>query len=128
VFSAYRLGKGMVYCLNYPIEYQAAVRPAVTDGEKAQPIEKFYLAMGLRSDIRAADISLPTIGLTEHIVSENERLLVAINYEPHAQTGTLSLKDGWHVADIHAINNAAVLSGCDITIPNNTGAVIRISK
>ena len=128
VFSAYKLGKGIVYCLNYPIEYQAAVRPAVTDGENAQPFEKFYRAMGLRSENRAADISLATMGLTEHIVSENERLLVIINYEPYAQTGTIALKDGWRIESVHSIDSAASINGCDITIPNNNGAAIRIVR
>jgi len=128
VFSCFALGKGRVYCLNYPIEYQAAARPAVTDGENAQPIERFYKAMGLRSGNRAADISLSTMGLTEHIVSENERILVVINYEPFAQTAQLTLADGWRAASVESIENAASLSGDRLSIPHNTGAVIRITR
>lgn len=128
VFSRFSLGKGTVYCLNYPIEYQMGVRPAVTDGENAQPLEKLYRAMGLRSDGRVADISLPTIGLTEHVISESERMLVVINYEPYAQTGRITLGDGWRITGIDSIENAASLDGSDITIAKNTGATVHITR
>ena len=126
VFSEYKLGKGKVYCLYYPIEYIAATEPGVTDGEHNQPFEKIYSAMKLRSECRCADVDVPTIGLTEHVVSENERLLVAVNYEPDDCECMLSLADGWRVADVSGIGDRVCYDGNKLRIPNNTGAVIRI--
>jgi hypothetical protein len=126
VFSEYTLGKGKVYCLYYPIEYIAATEPGVTDGECNQPFEKIYRAMQLRSCMRCAEIDVPTVGLTEHIVSENERILVAVNYEPDDGECMLSLAEGWKIADISSIDDKACIECNKLRIPKNTGAVIRI--
>jgi len=128
VFSRCSLGKGTVYCLYYPIEHIAATMPHVTDGVNARGFERIYRKLGIRSEDRCADIDLPTVGLTEHIAGENERLLVAVNYEPEACRARLSLKDGWHATDIRSIDGKASLREGMLTIPNNNGAVIRIAR
>jgi len=128
VFSEYELGKGKVYCLYYPIEYIAATEPAVTDGENTLPLEEIYRALNIRNAERCADIDLPTVGLTEHVVSETEHLLIAINYEPEECAAQLKLADGWMVEEIKSIDGAARLSEGVLTIPANTGALIRIVR
>lgn len=128
VFSVHQLGEGRVYCLHYPIETTLAVCPAAADGPAAQPLERFYQEMGLRSAAHAADIDLPTVGLTEHVLSANERLLVVVNYEPFEQTACLSLKDGWIATECRSIDHSAQLEGARLTLARNTGAVIRITR
>ncbi len=128
VFSKYKLGKGTVYCLYYPIEYIAATQPQVTDGKHAQPFEEIYRKLDVRSSERIADADTPTVGMTEHIVDENERLLVAVNYMPEENSAHIVLKDGWQVREVKSIGDAASYNDGMLTLPNNTGAVLRITR
>lgn len=128
VFSEHKLGKGKVYCLYYPIEYIAATQPMITDGENAIPFEKIYRRMDIRNAERCADTDVPTMGLTEHIVSETERIIAVVNYEPAERTADISLKEGWSIAGISSVEDRAVLCGNNITVPGNNGALVRIKR
>ena len=128
VFSEHKLGNGKVYCLYYPIEYIAATQPMVTDGENAIPFEKIYRRMDIRNAERCADTDVPTMGLTEHIVSETERIIAVVNYEPAERTADISLKEGWSIAGISSVEDRAVLCGNNISVPGNNGALVRIKR
>ena len=127
VFSEYELGKGKVYCLNYPIERMAATLPGITDGENALPLEKFYQEMALRADERIADVDLPTVGITEHGEGERERTLVLVNYMPYAQSAQLSLKEGWRIKEVLSPGKHILPEGNALTLPKHSGAVIKIA-
>lgn len=128
VFTEYRLGKGRVFCLLYPVEYLAATVPGIVDGDNAQALEKFYEALRIENPQRTAKIDCPTVGLTEHAVNANEHLLTLINYEPEAQSARLSLTDGWKAVAWKSMDDAAALNGETVSLPGNSGMLVRVRQ
>lgn len=86
----------------------------------------FYNAMNMRSAQKVASTARPTIGLTEHILSETERVVIAINYEPFDDGVDLQLAAGWTCSDCFSINQDAKLSGDLLRLPHNNGAVLML--
>jgi len=121
-------GEGEVYTLLYPAEMLMASVPGMTDSENAQPMYKFYEKVNMRSAEKVAAVDLPTVGLSEHILSEDKRCLMVINYEPFAQTAKLTLADGWKVAACYSAHDNAVVDGDSVVLPHNDGAVLVIEK
>ena len=108
-----------------------AVEAGVVDGKNKLECWRFYEAMGLRGE-RLAEMNASTIGLTEHIVNENEAVLVAVNYEPVRQNAIIRLKNGWDAISCVSVHNdcsATVgASELEVSLEHNCGAVIRIRK
>ena len=128
LFTRRALDKGAVYALFAPIEKTMATVPGAVDSEDALPYWRFYRAMNLRNPDRAAEIDLPTVGLTEHIADDGARILVAVNYEPFPQTARLTLKDGWRAEICASPDNTVSLAGHALTLGRNSGAVISVKK
>ena len=128
LFTRRTLDQGTVYALFAPIEKTMATVPGAVDSEDALPYWRFYRAMNLRNPGRAAEIDLPTVGLTEHVMDDSTRILVAVNYEPFAQTARLSLRDGWRAEICASPDGTASLAGSALTLGRNSGAVIALKK
>lgn len=97
-FARASLGRGKVYFLASNLETELAGR---SGGflDASQPWWQVYRKVA--QDIlgnRAVEKSLPQTGLTEHALTENQRIVVAINYSPKAIEECLSLARGWRVA------------------------------
>lgn len=128
VLSKFQMGKGCVYTLLSPIEKTMAVLPGMTDSETAQPLYRFYQVMNLRSGEKCAAVDLPTVGLTEHVVDDDTRLIIAINYEPFPQSVSLTLKNGWHATDCISEDDSAKLQNGRLSLSHNSGAVLTLSR
>lgn len=130
VFSACELGAGRVFLLNYPIERLAATAPGIVDSPAAQPLYKFYRALGIRSRARCADCNLPTVGLTEHPLAAGGRVLIAVNYEPCEQRPFIALEAGRDLRSVASIADRAAAErregGALLTLPGNSAAVLRV--
>lgn len=128
-FTRNALGAGEIYALLFPMEQQMACEPGMTDSEdRMLPGYLLYQAMGMRSADKAADVDLATVGLTEHVLDERRRVLVAINYEPFDQTAQLSLADGWRCAAIYSMDDAARCEGGSLLLRHNDGAVLMLER
>lgn len=134
VFGVNEYGKGKVYFISCALENYASTTPGFTDGENAEDYYRIYKAMNLRNPQKIATRDVHTVGLTEHIIDDNSRYLVLINYEPFAQTVkvTVDNKD-YSPKWIKSVdNNVEIKSFADgvieVDLPANTGAVIKINK
>jgi beta-galactosidase len=92
------LGKGKVYLLTFPLEMNMATTTGAFD--KGQPqYNHIYkkIAQTLLND-RVITQNDPSIGVTEHPVSDKEKVIIMINYNPETADAMLKLKDGWKIS------------------------------
>lgn len=98
VFTCADYGKGKVYFLSLPIEYELTRTPGAFHSPNAQPFWKIYrhIAEPFMAGrlLRKAD---PRLGITEHELADGRRLAVLINYSPEPLVETCSLQPGWSV-------------------------------
>lgn len=134
-----RHGAGRVVFVSAPIELNAATHTGVVrDGREVPYIEAFdfwkiYELASLRDPAKVASCAIPTIGLTEHIVSEKERIVTVLNHTPDAKSAaSVTLSGGWHADAIYSVSQASAMTktadGFVIDIPGNTGAVVVLKK
>ncbi len=132
VFGVNEYGKGKVYFIYSQLETYAAKTPGFVDGENARDYYKFYKAMNLRNPAKIAYQEVPTIGMTEHIIDDNSRYLLLINYEPFAQETTVSTGDYTAVETKSVDGNVNLASAAKgefkVALPANTGVVVKITK
>lgn len=127
-FAKNSVGAGEVYTLLFSLEDQMASRPGMVDSEQAQPAYLFYEAMNLRSAGRVARLDEATMGLTEHVVDDNHRVLTVINYEPYDQTATLTLEAPWRCVACHSMGGAAHFEDGRMALRHNDGAVLMLER
>lgn len=128
--TEFSLGKGRVIFCAYPIELLAATVPGVISGAEAVAYYRFYQAMDLRNKEKIATVTLPELGLTEHILDEHHRLLLLLNHTPRPVSDTVTLKTGKLVRQIPfaggSVRQAA--EGLQIDLPENTGMILLIGE
>jgi len=128
--TEYPYGKGRICFCAYPIELHAACDTGVVSGENAMDYYRFYEKLGLRSAAKVASRTCPYLGLTEHIVSQEERLLLLLNHTPREITDTVSLK-GYCLSQVQCLTEGKAeetASGFQVTLPGNTGMVVSLRK
>jgi hypothetical protein len=99
-FTVSDYGKGKVYFLNYPIEKSLFSEEGAFYKKTAEPYYQIY--KHIRESIPSGKVvtgNSPMVGLTEHVVDENTRIIVAVNYEPAGSKTDLTLETGWEVAE-----------------------------
>lgn len=125
-------GKGKVYFINAQLESYASGTPGFADGDNARDYYKFYKAMELRNPAKVASQEVHTIGMTEHIVDDNSRYLLLINYEPFAQETVVSTGDYTAVETMSVDGDIALGAASKgefkLEIPANKGVVVKITK
>lgn len=127
-FAVNKYGAGRVYTLCFPIEKTMAVRPGMVDSPAAQDYWRIYQAIDIRSADRRARVDLPSVGLTEHVLDENTRFLIAVNYEPFDQTARLTLDAPWRVAECRGLSGQTPIRDGRLCLGRNDGALIRIVR
>jgi hypothetical protein len=97
VFTRARYGKGSTYFLSFPMEKELTTTPGSFHSPSAQPAWQVwqYVAQDVLQR-RVARKDHPMVGLTEHPLDANHRVLVAINYSPQPVQTRLSTAPGWH--------------------------------
>ena len=122
IFTRSRYGQGTIYFLGAPLERWLSETPAAFDGPQAQPLCSIYsqIAQPFLMD-RAAHKDNPWVGLTEHALSDDRRVLVLINYSPRQQNAELQLAPGWRVTHCWYGETGAVL-------PPNDALVLEVTK
>lgn len=112
--TEYPLGKGRVVFCAAPIELRMGTEAGLASGKNARPYYKLYELAGLKSSEKIAASSLPTVCVTEHIVSDNERILVVINYSRCDENVNISLQNGYKLVktyDIHGVTEVEEYDG-----------------
>lgn len=121
-------GKGVIWYCNYPIEYEAGTTPLA---EKKQWY-KLYEAMGFRNKKKIAEKSDMLAGLTEHIVSENKRVLIIMNYEPKEKEVSVYLEADWKIEAFLPLEDSAVIENEEneirLQMPQNSGVSVIVCK
>ena len=121
VFLKSKYGNGTVYVLMYPVEsYLYGLLGGYSD-------KHYKIYDEIRKSIdtgKVVSCDNRMIGITEHPISENERVIVLTNYGEDA-VEAITLRDGWVLDKIHLGNFSVTLS---LEIANTKTAVITIKK
>ncbi len=100
VFTCHEYGKGQVYFLSVPIEQYLTCTPGAFVDPAAQPFWQIYHRIALpHISNRLVSKDNPLVGITEHILSEDKRLVVLINYCPTSQDVNLTISQSWQLAE-----------------------------
>ena len=130
--SEYGYGKGRICFVNSPIEYHTATRAGVVSGESAVPYYKLYELLSLDGGKRIASCKSPYIGLTEHPVSDGERIITVLNHTPEALDAVITLDGGYKLQKVYNVHGITEVSEQDgkllFTIEGNVGLALRIKK
>jgi hypothetical protein len=114
IFTRADYGKGSVYVLAFPLEAEMSVMPGVF--QEGPPIWRLYehiAAEHLARRILRKSSAL--VGITEHYVSECERIAVLINYDRNAVCEQIAVAPGWSLAEV-CRGEQAVADGQSITV------------
>ena len=125
LFTRAALGEGQLYFLSVPLEDALTRTPGAFHSPEAQPFWKIYLrvAEGHFTE-RVARKDHAMLGLTEHPIHANERLLVLVNYSPEEIETGLELKAGWQVTQ--ALYGAPPSADGRMKVAANNGLVLRV--
>jgi len=98
VFTVNNYDKGKIYFLALPIEMNLATTPG---GFTENPAECWKIYQTIAAEIikqnRTVIKTDPFVGITEHDLSQNEKIIILINYTPENKDVELSIKSGWKV-------------------------------
>jgi endo-1,4-beta-mannosidase len=99
-FTCAQYGKGKVFFLNYPLETYLSTQPGVFHENNANPYWLIYqyLKNNIPSD-KLVTKDKPNIGITEHKLDENSRIIAVINYEPETMDVDLKIDRGWQISE-----------------------------
>ena len=130
--TEYSLGEGRVVFCSAPIESRMGTEAGLASGKCARPYYKIYELAGLKSEAKIASSSLPTVCITEHVVYENERLLVIINYSKNDENVNITLRNGYKLVktyDIHGKTETKEIDGGFVaSIEHDNGFVAVVRK
>jgi endo-1,4-beta-mannosidase len=120
VFVRHKLGKGYVYSFLAPFETAAISVSDICDTNAYKIYE--YLRDNV-SSTKVAKCRHSQVGITEHILNENERILVLINYSPDKVKTDIEIDDAWEISDViyGQYDGSAVFA-------ENEALVIKITK
>ena len=125
VFVKQTYGKGAIYTLLYPLEKMLSTKPGAFSDATLPNYDHIYreVMKDVVSD-KKVDTNSRFIRTTEHIIDENNRYVVAINFSDEEQTCELLLSDGWNISEQYYNpfeNNAVTLRTNDAAIFKITG-------
>lgn len=100
-------GRGKVMWLTVPVESALYDVPGAFHRADADPFHKIYDAIADNVASRKwAKVDSLVMSVTEHIVNEDERILVCINCSPADETASMALPDGVCVEVLHGEGSA----------------------
>jgi len=101
-FSVAKYGQGKVFFLSVPMEKALSHTPGAFHTDDAPPCWRVY--RHIARDIiahRAVRKIYPMVAVTEHALSADRQVVVAINHTPDDLDGELTLAEGWQVTAEH---------------------------
>lgn len=128
VLSRNQYGKGEVWCCNYPIEYYTGTTPNATE----EMLFELYNTMNFRNADKVAKKTDPFIGITEHIVDENKRVIVVMNYEPENKEIEIILDKGFELEVFLPLENSEIMDVAigkiKLCMQRNSGVSLAVTK
>ena len=101
-FICNNYGKGKIYYLNYPMEKYITNNTGIFNADNESNYWKVYNIVKQNAPTSKVLLTTSTkVGFTEHIVDENTRMIVAINYFPSKEYIDIKLKEGWAVSKVY---------------------------
>lgn len=98
IFTESKYGKGKIYFLAMPLEMNLTNTPG---GFTENPAECWKIYQTIAADMikqnRIVTKNDPFVGITEHDLSANEKVIVLVNYTPTDKDVTLSIHKDWKV-------------------------------
>jgi hypothetical protein len=119
VFVQNAYGEGKIFFSLIPLERILSDRAGAFKPHAA-PYWKFYKPFAALVDRRAVESPNKAIFTTEHILGDNRRAVVAINFANSEQPFVHELRDGWRVSKLH--------HGEIGSIPANDAVVFEVTK
>lgn len=120
VFFKNKYGKGHIYFTTIPVEKCLLSRKGVFTEETGPDYSLWYRVLKNEiDDTKVVDTDSKMLRSTEHIINENSRFAVLINYSEKEIFAKLSVKDGWNISEIYRGNiqdNIINSKPCDATI------------
>lgn len=118
-------GKGSIYFLGVPLERWLSETPGAFDGAQAQPLWRIYAQMAEPFTAgRAAHKDNPYVGLTEHALAGDRRVVVLNNYSPEPQPVSLRLAAGWQMARVWY----GEVQANSLILPPNEALVLELNR
>lgn len=97
-------GKGYIYTLMYPLEKMLSKSTGAFHFDDTPRYDSIYREINRDLTERVVDTDSKYIRPTEHIIDDNNRYIVAINYSSKQKTAKLILKHGWQVCETYYNN------------------------
>lgn len=119
-------GKGCVFFLTAPLETTLANSPGCyQDGPYPDAWKLYARIFAAAASRRAWHKSRPDIGVTEHPVNENERIVILINHGSVTLSEPVVLADGWNLAEV--LHGQTEAHG-GIRLDPGDGTVLRLAR
>lgn len=100
VFTRASYGQGNIYFLSLPMEKTLTTTPGAFHAPNAQPYWLLYAHMAQPFvATRAVNKDHPMVGITEHVLDANSRVIVMVNYSPEPLTSRLNVAHGWSIGE-----------------------------
>jgi hypothetical protein len=125
-FTYAEYGKGRIYFLSFPMEEELVKRAGSFHGSDARPYWSIYTI--LRDSMPCRRILLkthPQVGVTEHPLDAERRVVVMINYSPQPVMFSFSLVAGWQE---ETVLYGEMTSKNQVTLKANDAAVLVFRK
>ena len=121
VFVRNQYGQGSIYFLSAPLERLVAQTPDAFSGNAAAPrYHMFYQAFAAHAaQARVVAGSDPNVLLSEHVLDDTRRVIVAVNHSTEDSANCLHVRAGWKPSQVFRgtiANDVAQVSGCDAAV------------
>jgi hypothetical protein len=130
VFTCASYGKGTTYFLSIPLEKELTTTPGSFHSPAAPPAWQIW--QWVARDVlnrRVAHKDHPQVGLTEHALSDRQRVLIALNYSPAPVQTHIALAAGWQSGQVwHGAAPINVSGGLDCRIAANDALVLDLVR
>ena len=128
-FTVAEYGRGKVYFLSVPLEAMLSKTPgAFHAGDSADSWRIYRRVAGQVMDGRVVRKQNPMLAVTEHPLSENERIIVFINHQPEQLPEDTVLAEGWKMKTVHHGRITAKPGGLKVNLPPNSGAALTVAR
>lgn len=126
IFTVNSYGKGKIYFLGFPLEMNITRKAGAFT---SNPAEYWKIYQTIAADIikqnRTVTKNDPLVGLTEHDLSSDQKVIVLVNFSPADRTVTLNIKNGWSVTKV-LYGNAPIKTS--VTLKANDASVLQLIK
>jgi beta-galactosidase len=126
IFTVNNYGKGKIYFLSLPMEMNLTTTPG---GFTENPAECYKIYQTISADIvaknRAVTKNDPFVGITEHDLSKNEKVIVLVNYTPENKDVALTIGKDWKISKTLYGNS---VDNLNVKLNANDASVLLLKK